>query len=876
LKEIQEKDMDSNIISSINNNIELLAPAGNWDAFVAAVENGADAVYLGGKLFNARHQAGNFDEEQLKKALDYAHNRDTKIYLTMNTIISQDEMEEALDFAQECYLMGIDGIIVQDIGFARLTRKILPKLSLHASTQMTIYNLEAVKILEQLGFKRVVLARELSLEEISYISKNTNLEIEVFIHGALCISYSGQCLMSSMIGGRSGNRGKCAQPCRLPYSIYSNKMSASLNYHKDYDENCKYLLSPKDLSTIHILDSIIKSGVKSLKIEGRMKTPEYVATVVGIYRKYLDRILEDGHKEKQENYIAEDRDVKDLTQIFNRGGFSEGYLGGKIGRDMISHEKPKNWGIFIGKIISYNNKNRTIKLRLEDSLSTGDGIEVWNGENKSPGTIISNIIKDGKGVDTASKGDVITAGDIRGNIFKGNPVYRTSEKKLNMAARESFTGKPKRKVLLKGQMVINNEKPLLLTVSDKNGNVVCSQSQFIPETAVSTALSEDRVKAQLNRTGDTPFEFEELIVNIAPGLSVPVREINSIRRSALADMERIRVSSYYRDDKDINYRARESFRNRVSDMKKTLPYYSTSFDRVNSSSLKLSLYLYESKIILDNANEISDLSVNRIYIPFKTFFHKNMTSFIDGLHLKKIEAFAWIPTITKGNYNTMIKTTLGKVVEVGIDGLLIGNLGSFEYAREYPDLKLVGDFQFNIFNGFTLEQLKKLGLCGLTLSPEMTMSQIELIEKDVEIDIETLVYGRLPLMISEYCAPGSILGDSTEKLRCCDAPCKTQTAMLKDRMGMEFPILCDDIDCRSIILNSNVLFMPESIDRLGASGVNTARICIYDENIDEINEIVLMHKDIIKNGLEVTNKYKNLIHRIKSRGFTKGHYYRGV
>lgn len=258
------------------NKFELLAPAGTYDAFIAATENGADAVYLGGKLFNARANASNFDNDELKKIVEYAHLRNVKIYVTMNTLLTNNELNEALDFAYDLYNMGIDAVIVQDLGLAKVLHERIPLLHLHASTQMTIYNLAGVKRLEALGFTRVVLARELSLDEIKYICDNTNLEIEVFVHGALCISYSGQCLMSSMIGDRSGNRGKCAQPCRLPYTLLKNGTPLKSGY----------LLSPKDLCTIDYFSKL--PNITSLKIEGRMKSPEYVATVVSAYRKAID------------------------------------------------------------------------------------------------------------------------------------------------------------------------------------------------------------------------------------------------------------------------------------------------------------------------------------------------------------------------------------------------------------------------------------------------------------------------------------------------------------------------------------------------------------------------------------------------------------
>lgn len=294
----------------MSKNIELLSPAGDFECVKAAVQNGADSVYFGGNLFNARISATNFEDETLKEVIEYCKLRNVKTNLTLNTLVKNSELHDAFNLAKKAYKYGIDAIIVQDLGLSKLLIKNFPSLPIHASTQMTIHNLEGVLELEKLGFKRVVLSRELSIEEIAYICKNCNIEIESFVHGAICVSYSGECLASSMIGGRSGNRGKCAQPCRLPYTLIEK------NHKTTFQIDNGYLLSPKDLCSLEFLPNLIDAGVKCFKIEGRLKSPEYVATVTRIYRKYIDLYLS-GKK-----YIIEDKDKKDLMQVFNRGGFS--------------------------------------------------------------------------------------------------------------------------------------------------------------------------------------------------------------------------------------------------------------------------------------------------------------------------------------------------------------------------------------------------------------------------------------------------------------------------------------------------------------------------------------------------------------------------
>lgn len=839
----------------MNKRTELLAPAGDWDSFAAAIENGADAVYLGGKLFNARQFAGNFDNEQLKRAIDYAHVRDARVYLTMNTLISDSELKQAVHFTEEAYIMGIDGIIVQDIGFAGLVRNIFPDLDLHASTQMTIYNLEGVKLLEQLGFKRVVLARELSIEEISHIAKNTQLEIEVFVHGALCISYSGQCLMSSMIGGRSGNRGKCAQPCRLPYELVEASSGKKAAFHSK-----GYLLSPKDLSSIEQLAGIVDAGVRSLKIEGRMKSAEYVATVVRIYRKYLDGIEASQHVHDECIKHVSREDLRDLAQIFNRGGFSTGYLRGKNGKDMISCEKPKNWGIYLGEVLSFDRNSRLCRIKLSEDLSIGDGIEVWNNEEgESPGTVVSEIIVDGRNVSSAKKGQIAMIGRLKGNIFKGNRVYKTSDKKLLDKAKETYAGKGIRRTALRGRVCIHAGKPVEFYVADMDGNEVAALGEALPEPAINRPLEKERVVEQLCKTGGTPFEFAAIDVNLDEGLSIPVSELNNVRRRALNGMEKKKISLFERT------MSKESI-----EKKEKLICFSGN-RRKSTRDMKVSVLFYS---VYDSIN-YSKLSADRVYLPFKGFLNEGAIETTRILKAGGIEVFVWLPSVTRGNYDHLIESRLEDVVKAGIDGILAGNPGSIGYVRRFPGIKACGDYSLNSFNSFTLEELSGLGISGATLSLELSMDQIGSLREISGLDKEAVVYGKIPLMTSEYCPVGSLAGGHSGSRECSGA-CALGEYRLKDRKGMEFPVLCDCIDCRSIILNPNALFIPDSLDRIKDSGVDMVRINITDEKPDEVYEILNLHRDIIREGQSAMDRYGDLIASIKAKGFTKGHYYRGV
>ncbi len=373
----------------MKNNVELLSPAGDLNCVKAAVQNGADAIYLGASSFSARASAANFTLDELKEVINYAHIRNVKIHLALNTLIKNNEFEEAVSIAEKAYELGVDAIIVQDLGLASILISSFPKLPIHASTQMTAHKLEDVSVLERLGIKRVVLARETSISEIEYICRNSNIEIETFIHGALCISYSGQCLFSSMVGGRSANRGKCAQACRLPYGL--------LQDDKLIDSG--YLLSPRDLCGLDFIPALIDAGVKSFKIEGRLKSPEYVATVTRIYRKYIDLYL------SSEKYEIDLKDRKDLLQVFNRGNFSFGHLDKEPNLNLVCKEKQNNMGIYIGNVANYNGKKGHVTLNLNDILTLGDSITFENEPTKYR---VSELMFQDKNIPFACDNQIIT------------------------------------------------------------------------------------------------------------------------------------------------------------------------------------------------------------------------------------------------------------------------------------------------------------------------------------------------------------------------------------------------------------------------------------------------------------------------------------
>ncbi len=874
--------------------IELLAPAGSREALHAAVENGADAVYLGGKLFNARQQADNFDIDVLREELKYSHARGVSIYLTMNTLISDYEMEQALRFAVQARSAGIDGIIVQDLGLAAALRHIMPDMPLHASTQMTVYDIAGARVLEEMGLKRVVLARELTLEEVSEIARHTSLEVEAFIHGALCVCYSGQCLMSSMIGGRSGNRGKCAQPCRLPYQLVGPCQGST--------QNTRYLLSPKDICSLDFIGDILSSGISSLKIEGRMKSPEYVATVVRIYRRYINLAMERINRGEPGQPEIDAADRRDLLQIFNRGGFSKGYMKGKTGADMMSCEKPNNSGIYLGKTQAYDNRSQMISIRLEDSLSIGDGVEVWTGSSDSPGGTAAAIRKGKQELKSAGKGDLVQIGPIRGRIAPGDGVYKTTDIGLNRIARESFSGRNTRRIEITGQVSLREGNPLMLNVEDQSGHSAAAAGTVLAEKAVNRPLMPERLEEQLHKTGGTPFVFGRLEVDMEGGLSIPVSEINEVRRQALDRLLEARADRYAggRSDAGISGRLEEALRqpDLVLQQSEQVLQQSGSAERqgyirrepTKADRPEISVYFYR----WDRNTNLSGLGADRVYLPFAALEKPGFSDVVSSLRTEGSRVFGWLPSITRGNYEELIKRFLEKLNKAGktgrtgesgrsgvsedsgFDGILAGNIGTFTGFAD-SGLRLAGDISMNLFNALSVRKASKLGLESTALSLEMTLQQIRELSSSLlsRPALEAAVYGRLPLMISEYCPVGCTAGGYKASSKCSGC-CREGEYLLKDRRGIEFPVLCDRVDCRSTILNSAVLFVPDGINSLRKAGIDIFRLYILDERPEDIKELVQLFRAAATGDSREIAAHGSLVERIRAGGFTKGHYYRGV
>lgn len=535
--------------------VELLAPAGGVPQYIAAVENGADAIYLGGKSYNARMGAGNFSDRELEQAIDFGHKRGVRSYITMNTLLGDDELDGALEFARLVYRMGADGLIVQDLGLGERVRYALPDMPLHLSTQGSVYDRQGVMAVASLGYSRVVLARELSLAEIQEACRQDQAEIEVFVHGALCICYSGQCQLSRFIGGRSGNRGGCAQPCRLPYRFLDQdgrllKGPGGSAGQSQPRADQTFPLSPKDLCLVEQLGDLVEAGVASFKIEGRMKSPEYVAVVTAIYRKYLDQYLAQG------SYTVSREDWLMLNQIFNRGGFTKGYFYQDPGKSLMCPGLPKHQGVPVGKVVRQIEGGSHIRqqgahlvdIRMDRNssmlspLTLGDGVEIHS--RQVTGNVVTYLKE--------QKDGTLRIGDIKGQVEPGDRVYRITDRDLMEQARKSYEnltfeeGKYQRKNPIHAIFRCGAGMPMELEVLSPLAFMVCD-SETLGQQPVKRETSPEDIKKQLSKTGGTPYEMAEIEIEMTEPVTIPLSAINALRRRALALLDEKLTAAYKRD-----------------------------------------------------------------------------------------------------------------------------------------------------------------------------------------------------------------------------------------------------------------------------------------------------------------------------------------
>lgn len=796
--------------------VEVLAPAGSMESFRAAVNAGADAVYAGGNMFGARAYAGNFDGEQLKEALDIAHIHGRKLYLTVNTLLKNNELKEQLyDFLAPAYENGLDAVIVQDLGVFRFVKEQFPKLDIHASTQMTTNGAYGARLLEQMGASRVVTSRELSLAEIRHIYEQTDIEIESFVHGALCYCYSGQCLLSSVIGGRSGNRGRCAQPCRLAYTAFDE--DKHMLGRKD-----KHLLSPKDICTLEILPDIIDAGVYSLKIEGRMKNPEYTAGVVSIYRKYVDLYEKAG----RQRYRVEEQDIRDLMDLYNRGNFSRGYYMMQNGPEMMCMDRANHQGVEAIRVTECKKGKMTVSA--VNNLYPQDVVEV------SPDFTWTNGTARRKG----EKFSVNVPSNL--HVDKNAVFYRIKNNALINRIQENFIKKnAKRNVKIYGTFALG--QPCRVGICCDG--VSCEIKGNITEAAKNSPVTSDQITKQLSKMGNTEFCVRYADIAVEDNLFVPVQELNELRRSLVAELTKKLVVR--RETEDVNVAGKN--RNAADAQKNT--------KISQKQEMKLSVTVYDSAIL---KTVLAEPLVSRIYYEMSATKCCDLQNIAAQIHESGREAYLVLPCIFRKRAEDFFNRNLSLIQNAGFDGYLIKNLEEVGYLDDKHFVgKRVLDYNVYQFNDYAEDFFKDFKISGYTVPLELNRREIQEINNS---NREMIVYGVLPVMVSAQCTMknlnGCVMHTNQENSR----------LYLKDRVGKYMPVVNFCTWCYNIIYNSSVLNLLDRVEEIKNAGISRVRLDLQFAGAEEAERIIRDAADTIYHHKESDMK----------GDFTRGHFLRGV
>lgn len=753
--------------------IELLAPAGRLENAYAAVENGADALFVGGKAFNARQYADNFTDEELEEVIRYVKLRGIKIYITVNILIKDNELGELFRYLDYLSGLGVDAVISQDLAVVQLVKKYFPELTLHASTQMTAHSLEDVRFLETLGFKRMVLARELDLGEVKKITQHTSVQIETFIHGAMCYSYSGQCLISSLIGGRSGNRGRCAQPCRMKYHMMKNQQKIG-------EEN--YLLSLKDMCTIEFLPELVKAGIHSFKIEGRMKSPEYVAAVVKTYRKYLDCVMQDTA------YQVTQEDSQILKEAFNRGGFSSGYYFEKPSAKMLTPISPRHMGIKIGEVLRYSPKTHQAVILLTGSLYPGDGIEIIRQGKESLGTGISKEFH---------KGETLYL-EFSQYIEAGSEVYLTKNHHLLKALKKTYI-KPQKKLPVTMKVQARIGEPIQIYLCTQKVNLTYTGE--VLEQAQNNPVTEENAVKQLTKFGNTSFSLNKFDIQWDKNSYMPISKLNEMRRKALVRLEEKILEVPPRGLKSYQPIAKEGeVKHQVwCALVRTLDQLKACLREEEIKEIYWE-WQYNQKISLE-AYQLCQQNHKGFYLALPAIMH-------DAKYNSLHEALAYWESSDSRGY-------------------LIRNYGQFNLLKGSIKQKHM-DYTLNSMNNEAIALWHELGASAVTLSMELTYSEI----KSLKGPLEKIVYGHIPVMTSRQC----LLKQQDQCLK--NTP--PSTYYLQDRKDVQWRIQTDCQGCIMQILTDQPMVF-KGINELQHTAVKRLRFNFTIESEEETREILRVY-----------------------------------
>ncbi|MDV6033013.1 MAG: U32 family peptidase [Phycisphaera sp. RhM] len=809
---------------------ELLAPAGDWDCARAAIENGADAIYFGLDCgFNARHRAKNFHLDDLPELMKLLRSRGVRGYTTMNTLVFPSELPRLVPVIERIAESGVDAVLVQDFGVARLVREICGELEIHASTQMSLTSAETIAVASQLGLERVVLARELSVAEIGKIAAATEMPLEVFIHGALCVAYSGQCLTSESLGGRSANRGQCAQACRLPYEVICDGKDVDL-------DDVRYLLSPQDLAGYDSIVALMQAGIASLKIEGRLKTPEYVANLTKHYRRAIDQAVAEGR------VTVSDKARQEMELSFSRG-FTPGWLEGNDHKRLVPGRHSAKRGIPLGRVLQIDGDR--IQTRLAADVSLGDGLGIESTETDGSdqamqgGRVYSLHSGRGEKQKTMRSGQTAWIGFGRGEIdwskiAEDGSVFKNDDPKLNRRLRASFNvADPVTRRDIDINVVAVTGQPLRVTATLSDAarltETVCSDGALA--RANKHPATESMLAEKLSRLGATAFRMRKLDAVISGEPMVPASLINELRRRV---MERLGRRIEQPPPRSIHVAAGEAMLDPIS----------SGDPPVEKSRIAV---LCRS---LDQVKAATEAAVDLIYVDFH-----------DVRQYAKVSEIVAAESIPFGIATVRIQ----KPAEMGLlrvlprhrpDFILARNLAALEFFRD-SSIETIADFSLNVANHRSAEWIRSLGARRVTASYDLNCDQLADLIDSVPPDwMEVVLHQHIPMFHMEHCVFCSVLSPGTNKTN-CGRPCDDHVVQLRDRVGAEHTLQAD-VACRNTLYNATPQSGAETAGRLLERGIGWFRLEMLEESPAEVIKTVSLYRDLLSGRLTAEQVWKAL------------------
>ncbi|MGZ0172264.1 MAG: DUF3656 domain-containing U32 family peptidase [Planctomycetales bacterium] len=811
---------------------ELLAPAGDWDCVRAAVENGANAIYFGLDCgFNARERAANFDPDDLPNLMDFMHRRGVLGYVTLNTLAFPSELEVVEPLIRKLAETGVDAVLVQDIGLARLIRATCPDLPIHASTQMTLTSAECIEVAAELGIERVVLARELSVKEISSINQKSDMPLEAFVHGALCVAYSGQCLTSESLGGRSANRGQCAQACRLPYDLICDGEDVDLG-------DVKYLLSPQDLAAYAIIPDLMDAGICSLKIEGRLKQPEYVANITRHYDEAITSAVNGQLVQLSE------QTVREMELSFSRG-FSPGWFGGCDHKMLVPGLSSTKRGVFLGAVKSVSGASVTVQLA--SPIAAGDGV-VFDGDranDQEQGGRVFHVTRNGKRLtETVSSGivDIEFGNDALrlDQLWSGQHVWKTDDPQLTKKLRQTFSsGKPQRRVALNLKLTAAVGEPLRIEGAAANGATCNIESESPLEEARRHPLTEEVLKEQLGRLGKTVFELQDLTASIDGSPMIPLSVLGGLRREMVQQLE---------NSSAVVPTRRIADESALTALRATLPARTTESGKVETQQRSPALRVLCRS--LSQLQSVLEAGITCVMVDFQDI--REYRQAVEIAHAAGAEIFIATPRIQKPGEMGIFKA----LQKHGADGILVRNFAGLRYYIS-AGIRVVADFSLNIANDLTAQFLMDQGAERVTASYDLNRDQLlDLVNATPPSWMEIVVHQHMPMFHMEHCVFCAVMSPGTNKHN-CGRPCDYNVVQLRDRVGMEHPLTAD-VGCRNTLFNAVPQSAAEAIPQLLKAGVRDFRIEILNSSPTEISSIINLYRSLLASKISPKQVWSKL------------------